>query len=71
MAAYWPDAPEKTGWIEVINEPKYDGDRVEIGILAEQTPLKPEEVRVGGMLADIGRKAELSMSTPCPCQSPP
>ncbi|KAF3894903.1 hypothetical protein GTR04_2958 [Trichophyton interdigitale] len=60
VAAYWPDAPEKTGWTEVINEPKYDGDRVEIGILAEQTPLKPEEVRVGGMLADIGRKAELT-----------
>lgn len=62
VAGYWPESPDKDGWTEVIDRPKYDGDRVEIGILAEQTPLKPEEVRVGGMLADVGRKAELSMS---------
>ncbi|KAM5456340.1 protease B nonderepressible form [Microsporum audouinii] len=60
VAGYWPESPDKDGWTEVIDQPKYDGDRVEIGILAEQTPLKPEEVRVGGMLADVGRKAELT-----------
>ncbi|KAK2855506.1 hypothetical protein FQN49_005120, partial [Arthroderma sp. PD_2] len=61
VAGYWSEAPEKDGWTEVINQPKDDEGRVEIGILAEQDTSKPEEVKVGGFLADVGRKAELSM----------
>ncbi|KAF3482393.1 pbn1 [Arthroderma uncinatum] len=60
VAAYWAEAPVKDGWTEVIKQPKDDQDRVEIGILAEQNRIKPEEVKVGGLLADVGRKGELT-----------
>jgi hypothetical protein len=61
LVSYWSKSSENDGWTETIH--KSASGKTEVGILALQRPLEPEEVRVGGFLAVIGEDDALSMPT--------
>ena len=57
IAAYQAQAPHEDGWTETLNIEK---GKVEVGILAAQAPLEPEETRMGGFMAVVGEDRKLS-----------
>ncbi|OAX78179.1 hypothetical protein ACJ72_07517 [Emergomyces africanus] len=56
---YWSKPPHKAGWSETIHKPKRDTDKVEVGILALERAIEPEELSVGGFLAVVGADEKL------------
>jgi hypothetical protein len=59
LVAYWAQSPEEAGWTETIE--RGANSKMEVGILASQKPLDPEELRIGGFLAVVGEDKAMSM----------
>ncbi|KAH0559885.1 hypothetical protein GP486_003597 [Trichoglossum hirsutum] len=53
LNAFWEQAPDSGLWNDVF-EVIGDKDKVEIGILANEDPLEPEELKLGGWLTVVG-----------------
>ncbi|EEP79531.1 conserved hypothetical protein [Uncinocarpus reesii 1704] len=60
VTAYWSKATGKDGWKDTIYHERSSEDKTDIGILATQQDLEPDEVRIGGFLAMVGRDEELN-----------
>ncbi|EER37522.1 conserved hypothetical protein [Histoplasma capsulatum var. duboisii H88] len=54
VAAYWSKPPQKGGWTETIEKRETATDQVEVGMLALERAIKPEDLSVGGFLAVLG-----------------
>lgn len=63
LTLYWSQPLETHGWKETISNHSPRKDKIDIGILAPQESLDPDELRVGGFLTVVGRDTELSMSS--------
>ncbi|KAL2865625.1 uncharacterized protein BJX67DRAFT_373018 [Aspergillus lucknowensis] len=59
MSGYWSKSPTPEGWTETIQ--KYEGatGKVEVGLLGAEAANEPEEIKMGGLLADVGSDTEL------------
>ena len=66
ITAYWSQSPKAGGWTEDIYKDEKGTHKVEVGILALEGPLEPEELSAGGFLAVVGEDKELRM-----CRIPP
>ncbi|WEW56622.1 protease B nonderepressible form [Emydomyces testavorans] len=65
ITVYWSKPVGKGGWDDTVYNHQPNKDKVDIGILAPQPPLEPDELRLGGFLAVLGRDKELTrFSTP-------
>lgn len=60
VAAYWSKPPQKGGWTETIEKRETATDQVEVGMLALERAIKPEDLSVGGFLAVLGEDQSLS-----------
>lgn len=62
FSAFWSKPPEgKDGWTEDIRKHnKGTNEKVEVGLLAAQKAVEPEELSMGGFLTVIGEDKKLS-----------
>lgn len=61
VSALWP-SPEG-GWTEEIRKRDSGADQVEVGLFGCDQAPDPEELKAGGLIADIGEDEKLSMSS--------
>ncbi|KAL8796015.1 MAG: hypothetical protein Q9195_001591 [Heterodermia aff. obscurata] len=59
--------PKLTGWTEKISKPDRFA-KVEVGILAPESPTQPEELSLGGFLTVLGEDSKASEPGSIPCQ---
>lgn len=59
LRAYWNEASNDRGWTEVTSLQKGVGS-LEIGVLNNETPDEPEELKMGGFLTVVGTDLEPS-----------
>ncbi|KAL2825656.1 PIG-X [Aspergillus cavernicola] len=60
MSGFWSSAPEgQKGWSEIIRKHEGGTDQVEVGLLGADKASEPEEIKMGGLLAAIGKEKEL------------
>ncbi|PGH10135.1 hypothetical protein AJ80_07586 [Polytolypa hystricis UAMH7299] len=61
ISAYWsqPSSSDGAGWNEKINKDEKGAHKVEVGLLAIQEAIEPEEISVGGFLAVVGEDSKL------------
>lgn len=71
VSGYWSEAPGAQGWSETIGAREAGTDQVEVGLLGAEQANDPEEIKMGGLLAAIGKDNELSkFSSPSPFKVP-
>lgn len=63
MSGFWSQAPAEQGqgWTESIGKHQDGMDQVEVGLLGADQANDPEEIKMGGLLAVVGKENELSM----------
>jgi hypothetical protein len=62
MSGFWSKAPKgEEGWSETIWKHGGGTDKVEVGLLGAEEAAEPEEIKMGGLLAVVGKDDELSM----------
>ncbi len=62
LKAFWDHPPNTNGvWDETLKVAATN-DRVEVGILANEKPLEPEELNLGGFLTVVGEDDKPSMA---------
>jgi len=66
LSAFWPESPNSPTWDEQIQNSE-GADQVEVGVLANEQPVEPEELSLGGFLTVIGEDDKPSTpSAPIP-----
>lgn len=61
ISTFWSQPPERNGWVEEIRRHKgARSERVEVGLLANERALDPEDLSLGGFLAVVGEDSKLS-----------
>lgn len=60
VSGYWSEAPGSQGWTETIGTREAGTDQVEVGLLGAEQASDPEEIKMGGLLAAVGKDNELS-----------
>ncbi|EFW16460.1 protease B nonderepressible form [Coccidioides posadasii str. Silveira] len=58
VTVYWSKSVANGGWKDTIHSNNSSKDKIDVGILAPQQPLDPDEIRIGGLLAVVGRDKE-------------
>ncbi|KAL4919473.1 PIG-X [Aspergillus aurantiobrunneus] len=59
MSGFWSGAPGGQGWTETIGKHEGGTDQVEVGLLGAEQASEPEEIKMGGLLAVVGKDHEL------------
>ncbi|KAL4807770.1 protein pbn1 [Aspergillus unguis] len=60
LSGFWSESPgESKGWSETIRKNEFGTDQVEIGLLGAEQANEPEEIKMGGLLAVVGKDKEL------------
>lgn len=59
VAGLWANAPTG-GWSEDILKPTSNADQVEFGLLGAEQDTRPEDIKMGGLLAVVGSDKKLS-----------
>ncbi|KAI9784999.1 MAG: hypothetical protein M1839_001196 [Geoglossum umbratile] len=59
LNAFWERAPDPGLWNDVF-EVVGDKEKIEVGVLANEVPLEPEELKLGGWLTVVGEDEEPS-----------
>jgi hypothetical protein len=65
LNAFWERAPESGMWNDVF-QVIGDKDKVEIGVLTNEKPIEPEELKLGGWLTVVGEDEKPCMMFPPP-----
>ncbi|KAE8347877.1 protein pbn1 [Aspergillus arachidicola] len=60
VLGYWSQSPEN-GWTDEIRKHAAGTDQVEVGLLGTETATEPEDIKMGGLLAVVGKDDQLSM----------
>ena len=64
LTAFYSSSPDFDGWTEKISRLDYSA-KVEVGVLAPESPQQPEELSLGGFLLVLGEDLKASMSDTC------
>ena len=68
VSGVWNVAPERSvlprGWVERIEGPALKADQVEFGLLGTEKGIDADEIKVGGLLAVVGKDKKLSTLDP-------
>lgn len=54
LNGFWSHAPSPAGWTENIRQDEGVTDKVEIGVLSQETSSDVEELKLGGFLTVVG-----------------
>ncbi|KAJ5104474.1 hypothetical protein NUU61_001821 [Penicillium alfredii] len=54
VSGLWASSPEG-GWTEEIKKPASKADQIEFGLLGAEKGIEPEEIKMGGILAVVGK----------------
>ncbi|KAE8354294.1 protein pbn1 [Aspergillus coremiiformis] len=60
VLGYWSRSPGK-GWTDEIRKHPAGTDQVEVGLLGTEMATEPEDIKMGGLLGDVGKDDQLSM----------
>jgi hypothetical protein len=61
ISTFWSHPREHNGWVEGIRRHKgAQSERIEVGLLANERAVDPEELSLGGFLAVVGEDSKLS-----------